>query len=241
MLIKTSGIVIHQVKYSESARIIDILTSEYGRVSYIVRSVGKKRAIKPAHLQPLTLVEMEVNHRANRDLQYIKELRIKTPLHDIYLNPVKSSIAMFVAEVLRKTLEKNNQDRKLFDFLEQAVTILEKSEKSISNFHLLFMAQMTVYLGFSPNFENYENSRYFDLFNGTFEITRPISHSYYLENEKKELFVKTMKYGFEDMEKIALNRNQRNEILDSLCIYFQLHIPTFHTLKSVDVLKEIFN
>ncbi len=240
MLIKTSGIIIHQVKYSESARIIDILTSEYGRVSYMVRSVGKKRAIKPAHLQPLTMVEMEVNHRANRDLQYIKELRIKTPLHNIYLNPVKSSIAMFVAEVLRKTLEKSHQDDKLFTFLEKTIILLEKSEKNIANFHLLFMAQLTVYFGFSPNFENYNNRRYFDLFNGTFEQEKPISHSYFLENEKKELFVKTMKYGFENMEKIALNRKQRNDILDSLCQYFQLHIPTFHSLKSVDVLKEIF-
>ncbi len=239
MLSKTSGIVIHQVKYSESARIIDILTSEYGRVSYIVRSVSKKTAIKPAHLLPLTLVEMETNHRANRDLQYIKELRIKHPLHNLYIDPVKSSIAMFMAEVLRKSLEQTNRDENFFRFLENSIISLDSNHKEIANFHLLFMAQLTVFLGFSPNFDNYDNSRYFDLLNGTFEPIQP-PHSHFLEKEKRDLFVQTMKYDFENMGKIALNRHQRNDILDSLCQYFQLHIPTFHSLKSVNVLKEIF-
>ncbi len=239
MLIKTSGIIIHQVKYSESARIIDILTSEYGRVSYIVRSVSKKTAIKPAHLLPLTLVEMETNHRSNRDLQYIKELRIKHPLHNLYIDPVKSSIAIFMAEVLRKSLEQTNRDENFFRFLENSIISLDNNNKEIANFHLLFMAQLTVFLGFSPNFDNYDNNRYFDLLNGTFESVQP-PHSHFLEKEKKDLFVQTMKYDFENMGKIALNRHQRNDILDSLCEYFQLHIPTFHSLKSVDVLKEIF-
>ncbi len=240
MLTKTLGIIIHQIKYSESARIIDIFTSEYGRIGYIVRSVGKKRTVKPAHLQPLTIVELEVNHRVNRDLQYIKELRIRRPLHSIYLNPVKSSIAMFMAEVLRKVIEKGNKDKTLFHFLEQTIVLLEQKDKNIANFHLLFMAQLTVYLGFSPNFENYENSQYFDLLNGTFRQDKPTSHSYFLEKEKKELFLKTMQYDSDSIEKIALNRKQRNEILDSLCKYFQVHIPTFHSLKSIDILKEIF-
>lgn len=242
MIAKTLGIVIQQIKYSDTARMVDIYTAEYGKVSYMVRGVStsKKSRMRAVFFQPLTLVELVTDHQSKREVQYLRDVRLTTPLHHIYTHPVKNALTTFVAEVLKKSLKYTERDERLFEFLTTSVLTLEKLEEDMGNFHLIFLARLSYHLGFAPSFEDSDTAPYFDLENGVFESLRP-SHSHYLVGASKMDFLATMQCDYTDMKSVALNRQQRAELLDAYCTFYQLHLPNFGTLRSLDVLPLLFD
>ena len=76
MLTKTNAIVIKTINYSENSIILKCFTDQYGLQSYLINGVkNQKGAIKPSHLLVLNLLELEVYHQLNKNLQRIKELK----------------------------------------------------------------------------------------------------------------------------------------------------------------------
>ncbi|MDR1585177.1 MAG: DNA repair protein RecO, partial [Prevotellaceae bacterium] len=179
---KTSGIVLHNIKYSDSTSIVTIYTRRFGRAVYMVYGRGKKKSLcRPAFLQPLTLVELDVAHFPRREVQQIKDIRIATQLNNIPVNPVKNALALFLSEILFRTLIRADSDEQLFEFIEQATLSLNGCENSLANFHLVFLLKLTRYLGFEPNYDN-RNFAYFDLLEGVFLLDKPL-HDYFLDTK----------------------------------------------------------
>jgi len=169
---KTSGIILSTIKYSDSATIATVYTEQFGRISYMVYAINKKKSgSRAALLQPLTIVEMEVKHIPGKEIQQIKEMRIGHAFNSIPFSPIKNSIALFIAEILYKSLRQSEPDDNLYNFLENSILQLDMSQDGIHNFHLVFLQKLTRYLGFEPNEE--VEGKYFDLINGVFLTESP--------------------------------------------------------------------
>ncbi len=240
MQVKTKGIVLHSVKYSDSASIITIYTEQFGRASYMIYGINKKKsALRPALLQPLSLVEIDIVHQPGKDLQRIKELQMFYTFSGIPVNPVKNAIALFISEVLYRTLKQSEPDENLFLFLENSIQQLDCSDKGIANFHLIFLLKLSRYLGFEPNSDE-DSFRYFDLLNGTFQIEKPL-HIHYLTTEDAVDFAAVLHAGYQNMGKLVFSRQKRVKLLEGLIEYYRLHIPDFHGLHSLSVLQNLFD
>ena len=240
MQIKTAGIVLHSLKYSDSATIVTIYTQQFGRVSYMVYGVNKKKAVcRPALLQPLSIVELDVTHTPTKEIQRIKEIRTAIPFIEIPFEPVKNSIALFLSEVLFRTLRQSEPDEELFDFLEKSIQLLDCCERGIANFHLIFLLKLSRYLGCAPNSEK-ETNGYFDLINGVFLQQKPL-HSHYLLPELSKDFLKLLNLDYQNMENSVFSRKRRMELLESIVEYYRLHIPDFNGLHSLEVLQSLFD
>ena len=236
---KTSGIVLHTTKYNDTASIVCIYTKDFGRVSYIVYGVGKKKSVvRSSFLHPLTLTELEVNHIAGRDIQQIKEIRILHPFNTIPMNPTKNALTMFLSEVLFKSLRQTEPDETLFLFLENSIQQLDYCYEGVQNFHLVFLQKLTRYLGFEANRE--VNGKYFDLMNGIFQVEKP-THTHFLMPESSGLFLNLLETEYNTMDKLVLSRDNRTELLKSLLEYYRLHIPEFHNLYSLAILQSLFD
>lgn len=238
MLVKTTGIVLHQLKYSDSSVIAHIYTQVGGRQSFLVQGARSKSGGKKANLlQPLNILEMEMYQRGSRELQKVKEIRNKIPLNSISLDPVKTAIALFMAELLYKVLKEQEPNSGLFSFLEKSIELFDLMEKDYINFHLAFMLQLSKHLGFYPNSNFDANHRIFDLQNGSF--TAGISmHPYVLSEEMSEKFYHLLSLGFQGS--MILTNAQRRELLDSILLYYSLHITGVDKFHSLDVLREVF-
>jgi DNA repair protein RecO (recombination protein O) len=240
MYVNTSGIILHSLKYGDSSTIITVYTLEFGRVSYLVHGVNRKKsATRSAFFQPLSLVNMEVTHQPAKELQYIKEIRLKYVFTSIPYNQIKNSIALFLAEVLYRTLRRIEVDERLYYFIESSIQTLDTCTVSMSNFHLIFLLKLSRYLGFEPNCDD-NNYLYFDLMNGVFQKEKP-HHVHYLVPEDATLFGQCMQTDYETMQNLKLTRQQRVKILESLVAYYRLHVPDFHGLQSLEVLKNLFD
>ncbi len=239
MLHKTEGIILHTVKYAESSLIAKIYTSEFGLQSYMVSGIkGKKSKHKSALLQPLSLVDLIVSNSNKAGLQRISEINLLQPYTTIPYNVIKSSIAIFLNEILYKVLKEEHADQDMFEYIKNSLLILDLKQESCSNFHIYFMTQLSRYLGFSPQEALSIQHVFFDLREGRFLNSLP-SHSHYLNQINSNLFQQFMQAGFENFHLIKTDRQQRKELLQALILYYQLHISAFGEIKSLSILEEI--
>ena len=240
MQFKTSGIVLHTIKYTDSTSIITVYTQQFGKVSYMVHGVNKKKSVFPAaFLQPLSLIEMDVFHTPGKNIQRLKEIRMEHPFTGIPFDPVKNALALFLSEVLFRTLKQTECDDNLYLFIENSILQLDCSEKGISNFHLVFLLKLTRYLGFEPN-QDEGHANYFDLMNGVFLKEKPL-HSHFVLPEISADFINVLNADYSTMDILPFTRARRANLLKSIVEYYQLQVPDFHELHSLAVLQSLFD
>ena len=239
MNITTRGIVFNKIKYAESSLVVKIFTEEVGLQSYLVKGVNSKNArLKPSLFQPLSLLEMVVYHKASHGLQHIREARVASPWQHIPFSPEKQSILMFLDEILYKTIRHETPDKELFHWIYNTLVWFDLEENNFLNFHLLFLMQLTRFLGFSPKKETSGifAPPFFDMQEGVFVQKNPF-HPYRLEGPQAALFFELTKMGLEGLKTFKINNTQRRNMLDALVTFYQLHLPELGKIKSLEVLR----
>jgi DNA repair protein RecO (recombination protein O) len=240
MLQKVKGVVLHHVKYKESSAIVYVYTDQSGRRTYLVNSIrGKKSKFSGNMLQPLTLLEIEAYHKETRDLQRVREVRNYIPYRSIPFDMHKNSQALFLAEVLYKSLQEEDPNPDLFEFLESSLQILDISDEGMVNFHLLFLVQLTKFLGFYPVNNFSEDRPGFDMRSGQFGDGTAIHPDFFDKNSSRLLNL-LLGSNFQELDQLAVKQNVRSLFLKDMMDYYRLHMQGFGTLKSLSVLNEIY-
>ena len=189
-------------------------------------------------LQPLHLLDMIVYHKNTGNVQRIKELKNSPQLQTIPYDVIKSSLAIFLNEVLYKAVKAQSADENLFDFVFSAIEWLDHQTAGLANFHLLFLIQLTRYLGFYPDRHLAAEADYFDLRNGVFCRYKPDTFLY-LSPPHTQNFYKLLQCSFEHISQVRLNNNERRFLLQKLLDYYALHIESFGSVRSHEVLEEV--
>jgi DNA repair protein RecO (recombination protein O) len=237
MLAQSKGIVLHHLKYTGSSVIVKIYTENNGLRSYILKGVTRKsNKNKLSTLQPLSIVEIVAYERNKGGLQMLKEIRLHQPYSTIPFNITKSSIALFITEILYKSLKEEMPDPALFAFLTNAFEILDLDDDCL-NFHLCFMMQLSRYFGFYPQ-EQGDRAIFFDLREGIFMRIRP-KHEEFLEPIETSLFSDVLGTNFDGIKRLKISNQQRRELLNSLILYFRLHLDSMKEIKSHEILETV--
>ena len=241
MLYKTRGIVLNHIKYSETSLIVTIYTELFGRQSYIVQGVrGKKSKIRANLFQPLFLLDMEVYHKPKRDLQRAKEIQNASVFTSLPYDLRKSTLAIFMAEILYKTIQEQEPNKELFNYLFNSIQILDLKNKGTSNFHIYFLVHLTKYLGFFPENNYSETNCFFDLKAGGFVQIKPM-HFSVLEKEASKVLSQILHFSENQHEDLVFEYKIRIQILEKMVEYYTLHNEGVSGIKSLEVLKEVFH
>ncbi|GAA4309371.1 DNA repair protein RecO [Pontixanthobacter gangjinensis] len=238
MLIQTKAIVISALKYGEADLIVKAYTLSDGLCTYMLKGVlkSKKGKFKASMFQSLTQLEIIANHRGGGKLEYLKEAKVTSNYQSLHTHPVKLSIAMFLAEMLRNTIHEEERNEPLFNYLEYSFQFLDAADK-FASFHLLFLLNLTRYLGFQPE-TGVEDLPVFNLLDGVFQDFS--SNEYCIEGKNVDLLKIMLGTEFDELQHIKLNKTSRNDFLNMLLLYYELHIEGFRKPKSLSVLNEIF-
>lgn len=242
MLQKTLGIVLRTMKYKDTAFIADVYTDVAGRVSFMVPVPrSRKASVKSVLFQPLALVELEADFRTNASIYKIKEAKSWHPYSSLPYDPYKSAIALFLSEFLCKAVRVEADNRALFVYLQHSIIWLDECRGGFANFHLVFLMRLSRFLGLYPNLEDYSEGCYFDLLNACFTSLRPSGHSHYIGPVEAAQLMTLMRMNYDTMHLFAMSRVERMRCLTLIEQYYRLHLPDFPELKSLDVLKELFD
>jgi len=238
MLVRTQAIVISALKYGEADLIVKAYTLSDGLKTYMLKGVlkSKKGKFKASMFQSLTRLEIIANHRGADRMEYLKEAKVVNSYQSIYTHPVKMTMAIFLAEMLKNTIKEEEGNPPLFNYLEYSFEFLDGADK-IASFHLLFLLNLTRYLGFQPEMQN-QDLPVFNLLDGVFQDIP--TNDYCMEGRNVDLLKSLLGTDFDTLQHIKMNQTSRNEFLNMLLLYYELHIEGFHKPKSLKVLKEIF-
>lgn len=238
MIVSTKAIVLSSIKYGDNNLIVKCFTEEDGAKSYMLRGVlsSKKGKIKAAYFQPLTQLKIVAKHNNKGNLNSISEVEVVNHYKTVFSNINKQSIVFFLSEVLSFSIQEEEQNLGLYEYLETALIWLDTHDK-IANFHLLFLLSFSKYLGFYPETNQIESS-YFDLIEGEFTDIRP-RFDFVSGNELFE-FKKLLGTTFDTLDKVQFSAQNRQQILTILIRYFELHLNGFRKPKSLEILKVIF-
>ena len=215
MTSNTSLIVLHTTKFGENSMVIHTLSREYGRRGFVVRSMGRKTA---SLLLPLNILEAVVVESSRTSLYTARNLIASASLMGLRNSLYKNTMTMFLSEVLYRVVKEGTAEPGLYDWCEKQIRLLDAIDTDFSNFHLRFLLELTVALGFSPNVED----------------LRPFA------GDNMPVIEKLMSTSFAESMLIPLSGAHRNEICENVLRYIEYHTESTLTVNSLKVLRELF-
>lgn len=239
MLQSTRGLVFHVSRYSDSSGIVKIFTEDYGLLTFVVKSLFSRNAkIKPALFGHLSLIDLVYDNKSGHSIQYIREAALNRPFHEITDNLRRSSVLLFINEVLYKSVKEEEANRSLFEFIEYTLESLNDITVPVHSFHLVFLIRLSEHLGFGPSDSLTTQGDYFDLLTGQPEINNP-GHSYLIAGESLNLLRQLAVMDYPNLVNFNAPGILRMDLLDKLLDFYKIHLPEMAEMKSVKVLHEI--
>ena len=240
MLEKSPGIILHQIKHTDSGLVFQVFTSSFGKQSMLIKGMRNKKAGRHnVYLQPLTVVDIVFYYRQTRSLQTVKELTVSYAPPDIIGNIRKSTTAIFLGEFLNAVLKEETPQEELYEFIKNSIVYFDSLKEGYLNFHIAFLCGLCSWLGIEPGKRFSKDEVYFDLVNGCFRQVPP-SHAIYSDPEISEILAAFFSSSWDEMNTIALTGTIRNSVLETLIRYYSTHLPSTRKIKSLGVLKEVF-
>ena len=213
----TELIVLHTTKFGENSLVVHTLSKDYGRRGFLVRGIGKKSAM--SFFQPLSILEADIIESSKSSLYTARNISLKHSLTGIRESMFKNSMTMFMAEVLYRTVKDGANEDGLFEWCERNILTLDAIQSDFSNFHIRFLLEFAIALGFSPEAENLQ----------------PFTGSHYPIAER------FMKESFAGSMLIPLSGAARNEIAEEILRYIEFHTESALNINSLKVLRELFS
>lgn len=221
MLYKTRGIVFRFTKYGDTSIIVNIFTDLFGLQSYLVNGVRSKSGHGMISLyQPLTLLDLVVYHRENANILRIKEARCLHAYQHIHQDIRKTTIALFLNEVINKAVKDQSNAETIFGFLMRSFISLDQLDR-VENFHLQFLVQLSRHLGFGVH------------------DTREVLEGARFTLEEDTALAGLLNSGYTDCPDVPYA--QRRILLEQLLSFYHRHLENMTEIRSVDVLKEVLH
>jgi DNA repair protein RecO (recombination protein O) len=240
MLEKTRGIILHQIKYTDSGIVAQMYTRKFGRQSFLIRGMRNKKSGRHSILfQPMFILDLEINYRETREMNVLREFSVAYSPYNIYADVRKSTVAIFLGEVLTAVLREEISHEELFDYIENSIIYFDRSNESFANFHIAFLAGLSSYLGFEPGIRHEAGDHFFDMINGVF-VPDPPAHGNYASEQISDILARVFTASYDSLGSISLTGSQRNEVLDTLVQYYSFHLSGLRKINSLEILKEVF-
>jgi DNA repair protein RecO (recombination protein O) len=211
----TELIVLHTTKFGENSLVVHTLSRDYGRRSFFVRGAGKRQM---SLFLPLNILEADIQESSKTTLFTARNISSRHPLSGIRNNLYKNSMTMFMSEVLFRVLKEGGNEQGLYEWCERSILLLDAIETDFSNFHIRFLLELAVALGFSPETKD----------------LAPFVGDHYPMAER------FMKETFAGAMMIPLNGKVRNELAEEILRYIEFHTESAVNVNSLKVLHELF-
>lgn len=243
MLVKCTGIVLNNTKYSENSIITNIYTKEYGKLGFLVNGVrNNKGAIRNSHLQVLNLVELDIYYNPNKPLHRIKELKVTPLLHDMHSDPIKIMVVCFMAETVVKSIKEEEENEALFQFLYASIMHLEESKNNtLGSFPAFFLLKLASHLGHEIDFSLLDTHKQLDLFSGHLVRDMAQNKNQVINEKDTKIIQLLLTQKFEVIKEQNWNKPQRINTLNQSVKYFEQVVLDGPKIKSLSILKQVLS
>lgn len=238
MQVTTKAIILTSLKYGDTSLIVKAFTLSDGLKSYLLKGVlsAKKGKLKAAYFLPLSQLEIVASHRNKGSLESIRDAKVHYHYQTLHTQVLKNALTLFLAEMLSNAIYEEEMNIPLFNYVETTLQWLDIHD-DVANFHLYFLLVLTKYLGFYPDTQN-QDAEYFDLLEGEF-VSMPALNPM-IQGQNLIFFKEILGTNFDELGSIKMGKNNRQELLKSIILFYELHLQGFRKPKSLAILNEVF-
>ncbi|HET6766974.1 MAG TPA: DNA repair protein RecO C-terminal domain-containing protein, partial [Chitinophagaceae bacterium] len=181
-----------------------------------------------------------VYHNELKNIQRLKEFRWGYLFKTLFFDVIKNSVALYMIELMQKTLKQPEPNPDLFHFLEDSFLHLDISGESVvANYPLFFAIHLSGFYGFRFSDTYSAKNHILDLREGEFVSEQP-THAYFLDGDYSYITSQLLKVlQPNELKEIRLNKETRRVLLNAYGIFYALHIQDFGVLKTLPVLQEV--
>ena len=246
MLQRITGIVTDIIRHNDSNNVVTLYTRQLGRMAFLV-PVGKSKSgrMRNSCLLPMAVLEADVNIRPGKELYPLRQVAPVRLWHDIYSNPLKSSLVFFLTEFCSRLLRQYPADGLLWDFIVEALEYLETiPPRRIANFHLAFLIRMMAITGIEPSASSWTQDEQFDMLSGEMTGLNPpdfLRRRILLPQDESSKVPLLLRMNLRNMHLYRFTREERQRVLNRLLEYYSVHLSLNREYKSLDVLRDLFN
>ena len=233
-------IALRTIRHNDRHNIFTAYSLERGRMAFAVSAgAGRNAARMRALMMPLSLIECEAELKPGVEVGRLANPRALATLHSVASNPVKNSLALFLAEVLGAVLRDGPGDESVWRFIAHGIMQLDALPPArLANFHLCFLAGLARVLGVAPDITDYREAMVFDLVDARFRMTAPL-HTRHLAASEARAVVTLMRLTYANMHRWRMDRATRARVLEGVLEYYTLHHTQLTSLRSLDVLHAL--
>ena len=211
----TEFILLHTTRYGDSSIILHTLSKEFGRKGFFVKNISR-RCVSSVFF-PLAILEADIDDHVRSRMPNVRNVSLRYALNGIRNNLKKGAISVFVSEVLFRVVKEGMQDSALYDMCERNILLLDAMESDFSNFHLYFLMEFIIALGFSPAPEDLEP----------------------FMGEHLSLMSDFISLPFSEAMLVPMSGGIRSELAERLLKYIEFHIESPVNVNSLKALKEL--
>lgn len=240
MIEKFTAIVLDITRHNDRHNIVTVFTRERGRVVFLSPcGSGKSGKMRQSRLQPLAVIEGDMRFSQTAELQKLGSFSLHEVWTDIYFNPIKQMIALFLSEFLNRLLRASMPDPDMWDYIESSLRLFDGMHTGVADFHISFMASLLPFAGIQPDASEYKPGMVFDMRAGVFADRLP-PHPDYLQGDEARFASIVSRINFANVRALRLNSESRRRILGKLLSYYSIHYPGTANLRSLAVIGDVF-
>lgn len=241
MLQQNRVIILRVIRYRENSLIVSCYAKEHGRITLLVNNAfpkGKKAGLK-VYFQPLSVLDVVYYYRPNAEMFRVKEVAPAYAITSLHQNPIKLTMSIFLSELIYRTIREEETNPQLFAFIQNSIQMLDNLESGVANFHLIFMMQLSRYLGFYPLNRWSPTEPYFDIKNGIFCGVEP-AHGFVLEKQTSKVLSQLIDTPMFAPETLSLNQSQRQTLIEAISSFYRFHLGSGIRFRTLPILIQLF-
>lgn len=147
-MLKTEGIVLKEMRYRDTSKILNIYTKKYGKINVMARGAYRPRSQIIANTQPFSYNEYQLYRGKN--FFYLNQADILDSFYSIREKMERVVYGQYMLELIDKSMGEEQENEKIFMLLIKGLKVLGSLDRHFLKFIIAYELKFISFLGYKP-------------------------------------------------------------------------------------------
>lgn len=147
-MLKTEGIVLKEIRYKDTSKILNIYTKKYGKVNVLARGAYRPKSQIIANTQPFSYNEYQLYK--GKSFFYLNQGDIIDSFYSIREKMERVVFGYYILELIEKSIPDEQENEKLFLLLKKGLQVLSSLDNDFIKFIIAYELKFISFLGYKP-------------------------------------------------------------------------------------------
>lgn len=245
---KIEGIILKELRFKETSKILTILTPHQGKISAIARGAYRPKSQIVGTTQPFSYNRFVLFKGKN--FYYISQIDPIESYYSIRENMNRLLYGSYMLELVDSSILEGEENAKIFLLLKKGLKVLSNTEKDFAKFIAAYEMKFISFLGYKPLLdrcvvcgEKNIDDPGFSIINGGITCSRcspMVKDTIHLDQATYQAIKSLMYIPLDQLDNLKISNKLASKIHDIMVKYI-LHNIDRKTFNSLDILRSMKN